>query len=56
LGRKTNGHKCNYQVANKKATYKGVGIFTGNDGNEIQDIFSIQPASSKIGVGVEVKL
>jgi hypothetical protein len=40
----------------KKASYKRVDIFNGNARNRIQDILSIQPASSNNGVGLYVKL
>ncbi len=44
------------KVLTKKASYKAVDIFNGIARKKIQDIFSIQPASSNIGLGVYVKL
>ncbi|RYF82601.1 MAG: hypothetical protein EOO03_15915 [Chitinophagaceae bacterium] len=44
------------KVITKKASYKAVDIFNGIARKKIQDIFSIQPASSNLGVGVYVKL
>lgn len=44
------------KVLTKKASYKAVDIFNGIARKKIQDIFSIQPASSTLGVGVYVKL
>jgi hypothetical protein len=44
------------KVLTKKASYKAVDIFNGIARKKIQDIFSIQPASSNLGLGVYVKL
>lgn len=44
------------KILTKKASYKAVDIFNGIARKKIQDIFSIQPASSNIGVGIYVKL
>jgi len=44
------------KVLTKKASYKAVDIFNGIARKKIQDIFSIQPASSTLGMGVYVKL
>ena len=44
------------KVLTKKASYKAVDIFNGIAKKKIQDIFSIQPASSTLGMGVYVKL
>ena len=44
------------KILTKKASYKAVDIFKGIARKKIQDIFSIQPASSNIGVGLYVKL
>lgn len=44
------------KILTKKASYKAVDIFNGIARKKIQDIFSIQPASSNIGVGLYVKL
>jgi len=44
------------KILTKKASYKAVDIFNGIARKKIQDIFSIQPASSALGVGVYVKL
>lgn len=40
----------------KGASYKAVDIFNGIAVNKIKDIFSIQPASSTLGIGLYVKL
>ena len=40
----------------KGASYKAVDIFNGIARKKIKDIFSIQPASSTIGMGIYVKL
>ncbi len=40
----------------KAASYKAVDVFNGVVRKKIQDIFSIAPASSTIGMGVYVKL
>lgn len=40
----------------KGASYKAVDIFNGIAVNKIKDIFSIQPASSTLGIGIYVKL
>lgn len=44
------------KILTKKASYKAVDIFNGVVKKTIEDIFSIAPASSNIGVGVYVKL
>lgn len=44
------------KVLTKKASYKAVDIFNGIARKKIEDIFSIQPASSNFGIGVYVKL
>lgn len=44
------------KILTKTASYKAVDIFNGIASKKIQDIFSIQPASSNIGVGLYVKL
>ncbi|MBC7867150.1 MAG: hypothetical protein H7X88_06435 [Gloeobacteraceae cyanobacterium ES-bin-316] len=44
------------KILTKKASYKAVDIFNGIARKKIQDIFSIQPASSTLGLGVYVKL
>jgi hypothetical protein len=44
------------KVLTKKASYKAVDIFNGVVKKKVQDIFSIQPASSNLGVGLYVKL
>jgi hypothetical protein len=44
------------KIITKKASYKAVDIFNGIARKKIQDIFSIQPASSTLGVGLYVKL
>ncbi|MBC7934526.1 MAG: hypothetical protein H7Y86_04080 [Rhizobacter sp.] len=44
------------KVLTKKASYKAVDIFNGIVKKKVQDIFSIQPASSNLGVGLYVKL
>lgn len=44
------------KVLTKKASYKAVDIFNGIARKKIQDILSIQPASSTLGMGVYVKL
>lgn len=44
------------KVLTKKASYKAVDIFNGVVKKKVQDIFSIQPASSTLGVGLYVKL
>lgn len=44
------------KILTKKASYKAVDIFNGIVRKKIQDIFSIQPASSTLGIGVYVKL
>lgn len=44
------------KILTKKASYKAVDIFNGIARKKIEDIFSIQPASSTLGVGVYVKL
>lgn len=44
------------KVITKKASYKAVDIFNGIARKKIEDIFSIQPASSNFGIGVYVKL
>ena len=44
------------KVLTKKASYKAVEIFNGVVRNKIKDIFSIQPASATLGLGLYVKL
>ncbi len=44
------------KIITKKASYKAVDIFNGVVRNKIEDIFSVAPASSTIGVGLYVKL
>ena len=44
------------KVLTKKASYKAVDIFNGVVRNKIKDIFSIQPASASLGLGLYVKL
>jgi hypothetical protein len=44
------------KILTKKASYKAVDIFNGIARKKIQEIFSIQPASSTLGVGIYVKL
>ncbi|HMJ46986.1 MAG TPA: hypothetical protein VK498_06625 [Ferruginibacter sp.] len=44
------------KILTKKASYKAVDIFNGVARKTIKDIFSIQPASSTLGVGLYVKL
>lgn len=44
------------KIITKKASYKAVDVFNGIARKKIQDIFSIQPASSNLGVGLYVKL
>lgn len=44
------------KILTKKASYKAVDIFNGIARKKIEDIFSIQPASSTLGIGVYVKL
>ena len=44
------------KVLTKKASYKAVDIFNGVVRNKIKDIFSIQPASATLGLGLYVKL
>jgi hypothetical protein len=44
------------KVLTKKASYKAVDIFNGIARKKLEDIFSIQPASSNLGIGVYVKL
>jgi len=44
------------KILTKKASYKAVDIFNGVAKKTIKDIFSIQPASSNLGVGLYVKL
>ena len=44
------------KILTKKASYKAVDIFNGIARKKIEDIFSIQPASSTLGMGVYVKL
>ena len=44
------------KILTKKASYKAVDIFNGIVRKKIEDIFSIQPASSTMGIGVYVKL
>jgi hypothetical protein len=40
----------------KAAAYKAVDVFNGAVTKKIKDIFSVQPASSTIGIGLYVKL
>ncbi len=44
------------KILTKKASYKAVDIFNGIARKKLEDIFSIQPASSTLGIGVYVKL
>ncbi len=44
------------KLLTKKASYKAVDIFNGIARKKLEDIFSIQPASSTLGIGVYVKL
>ena len=44
------------KILTKKASYKAVDIFNGIARKKLEDIFSVQPASSNLGVGVYVKL
>ena len=44
------------KILTKKASYKAVDIFNGIVRKKIEDVFSIQPASSTLGIGVYVKL
>jgi len=44
------------KILTKTASYKAVDIFNDIASKKIQDILSIQPASSNIGVGLYVKL
>ena len=44
------------KILTKKASYKAVDIFNGVVRKKIEDIFSVAPASSTIGVGIYVKL
>lgn len=44
------------KIITKKASYKAVDIFNGIARKKIEDIISIQPASSTLGVGLYVKL
>jgi hypothetical protein len=44
------------KIVTKKASYKAVDIFNGVVRKKVEDIFSIQPASSTLGVGLYVKL
>lgn len=44
------------KILTKKASYKAVDIFNGVVKKTIEDIFSVAPASSNIGVGVYMKL
>lgn len=44
------------KIITKKASYKAVDIFNGVVRKKVEDIFSIQPASSTLGVGLYVKL
>lgn len=44
------------KIITKKASYKAVDIFNGVVRNKVEDIFSIKPASSTLGVGLYVKL
>lgn len=44
------------KLLTKGASYKAVDIFNGVIKKKIMDIFSIQPASTTIGIGIYVKL
>lgn len=44
------------KLLTKGASYKAVDIFNGIAVDKIKDIFSIQPASSTLGIGIYVKL
>ena len=44
------------KILTKKASYKAVDIFNGVVTRKIKDIFSIQPASQTLGVGLYVNL
>lgn len=44
------------KILTRKASYKAVDIFNGVARKKIKEIFSLQPASSTLGVGVYVKL
>jgi len=44
------------KLLTKGASYKAVDVFNGIAKKKIKDIFSVQPASQTIGVGVYVKL
>lgn len=44
------------KILTKKASYKAVDIFNGVVTKKVKDIFSIQPASETLGVGLYVKL
>ncbi len=44
------------KLLTKQASYKAVDIFNGVVKKKVIDIFSIQPASSTLGVGLYVKL
>ncbi len=44
------------KILTKKASYKAVDIFNGIARKKLEDIFSVQPASSTLGVGIYVKL
>lgn len=39
----------------KQASYKAVDVFNGVIRNKVKDIFSIEPASSNLGIGLYVK-
>ena len=44
------------KLLTKAASYKAVDVFNGVVRNKVKDIFSIQPASSTLGIGLYVKL
>ncbi len=44
------------KLLTKAASYKAVDIFNGIAARKIRDIFSIQPASNTMGIGLYVKL
>lgn len=44
------------KLLTKAASYKAVDVFNGVVKNKIKDIFSIQPASQNLGIGLYVKL
>ena len=44
------------KILTRKASYKAVDIFNGVARKKVKEIFSLQPASATLGVGVYVKL